>query len=417
MSERTTPHVDLSQLLAESGLTEAELLEQLTAQSRRPTVSDHVESYLKVQTAGTRRGYATHLNRLVSGYGAVCDQTCEPCLGDGGDQPFTCRCTCRACVTSQIRIEPRSSDVVGTSIYTTEVVQQLAAVAKRLAIKRGIVHNRVRGTKGLPAKSADGIGAEENAMAALRSLFDSALSFTDGVNAAHAVKKPRRNTRERRPMQEFELLELCHLTSTSGNDTFLDELIVDFGIATGSRREGVHLLTVGQLHRDTQIIDLFDKYKRRQPAPVSRELIDRLIDHAVQRGGQVCNPDSDQYRPDSKVFYYQPTANGQVRPLTSRRFDNLSQRWQTSLPWAGDEQLGFHHLRHTMAAYLESHFGPQYKKRYLRHADGSATDGYGICTFDELARAMSDLLGFEHPLVHGINERRQETLDRFGISD
>ena len=70
-----------------------------------------------------------------------------------------------------------------------------------------------------------------------------------------------------------------------------------------------------------------------------------------------------------------------------------------------------------MAAYLESHFGPQFKKRYLRHADGSATDGYGICTFDELARAMSDLLDFEHPLVHGINERRQETLDRFGISD
>ena len=84
MSERTTPHVDLSALLAESGLTEAELLEQLTAQSRRPTVADHVESYLKVQTAGARRGYATHLNRLVSGYGAVCDQACEPCLGDGG---------------------------------------------------------------------------------------------------------------------------------------------------------------------------------------------------------------------------------------------------------------------------------------------------------------------------------------------
>ena len=203
MSERTTPHVDLSALIAESGLTEAALLEQLTAQSRRPTVADHVESYLKVQTAGTRRGYATHLNRFVSGYGAVCDQTCEPCLVDDGNEPFTCRCACRACATSQIRIEPRSSDVVGTSVYTTEVVQQLAAVA----------------------------------------------------NATHAVKKPRRNTGERRPMQEFELLELCHLTSTSGNDTLLDELIVDFGIATGSRREGVYLLTVGQLHRDTQTVD------------------------------------------------------------------------------------------------------------------------------------------------------------------
>ncbi len=40
-----------------------------------------------------------------------------------------------------------------------------------------------------------------------------------------------------------------------------------------------------------------------------------------------------------------------------------------------------------------------------------------MCTFEELARAMSELLGFEHPLVHGLDERRKATLLRFGMSD
>ena len=69
-----------------------------------------------------------------------------------------------------------------------------------------------------------------------------------------------------------------------------------------------------------------------------------------------------------------------------------------------------------LVAFLATPYGPQYKKRYLRHADGSVTDGYGVCTFEELARAMSDLLEFEHPLVHGVNDRRKQTRRRLGMS-
>jgi integrase len=416
MTELSERSDELDKLLADSGLDSDELLEALKARSSRPLVKDHVANYLKRRTEGTRRGYATHLNRLVNGYGAVCDQTCEPCLDISGDQPLKCNCTCRACISSRITVQPRGDEHVGPTVYDADVVNELAVIAKRLAVKRGLVENRTRAARGLAIKNADGIGAEETAIAALRSLFETATAHTDGINAALKIDKPHRNTRERRPMREFELLELCHLTSTSGNDPSLDELIVDFGIATGSRREGVYLLSVGQLHRDKQTIEMKDKYKRRQPAPVSAELIDRLVSHAIERGGAVCNPSSPMYRPDSKVFHYKMHGDT-PHPLTSRRFDNLSQRWQTSLVWARDEQLGYHHLRHTMAAYLATHFGPQYKKRYLRHADGSATEIYGVCTFEELARAISELLGFEHPLVHGLDERRKATLLRFGMSD
>jgi hypothetical protein len=69
-----------------------------------------------------------------------------------------------------------------------------------------------------------------------------------------------------------------------------------------------------------------------------------------------------------------------------------------------------------MAAFLATLYGPQYKKRYLHHAEESVTDGYGVCTFEELARAMSDLLEFEHPLVHGVHDRRKQTRRRLGMS-
>lgn len=115
------------------------------------------------------------------------------------------------------------------------------------------------------------------------------------------------------------------------------------------------------------------------------------------------------------MFWYR-TKDG-CRPVTERRIDSLIGRWRRELSWANDEQLGFHHIRHTMAAFLASTFGPHDKKRFLRHADGSVSDGYGVCTFEELARAMSGLLEFEHPLVAGVSQRRAETMRRFGLND
>jgi hypothetical protein len=60
---------------------------------------------------------------------------------------------------------------------------------------------------------------------------------------------------------------------------------------------------------------------------------------------------------------------------------------------------------------------PQYKKRYLRHADNSVTDIYGKCPIDQFASVMSAFLGFDHPLVHGMDDRRAAALRRMGLSD
>jgi integrase len=400
------------EVLAEQlGQDPAMLRAQLLGTTAAPLVRDHIETYLTRCSTRTRATYRTALLRLRDGVGPVCDQTCAPCLGDG----FICRCTCAACRDSRISVPALGAKRVSVTTYSETIVRDLAAISRRMAVKKGIVDNRRRATRSQVAKNGDGYGAEETTVGALRSLFEDAKQHTGGINHAKDVRKPRRTGRERRPMHAFELVELHYLTGVGGNDPELDTLMLDYGIATGARREGVYTLSIGQLHRERQVIDLRDKYKRKQPAPVSAELLDRLLAHAKARGGPQCDPDSEHYRPDAPVFWYK-TSSG-CRPVTERRIDYLIARWQRELPWANAEQLGFHHIRHTMASFLATMYGPQYKKRYLRHADGNVTDGYGVCTFEELARAMSDLLEFEHPLVHGVNDRRKETMRRLGLSD
>lgn len=397
---------ELATFLALHGRT----LADVNAAHRAPSVAEHITGFLATLTANTRRTYATHINRLRDGIGPICDQTCEPCL-DANDG-FRCRCGCSRCQSSRISVAAQAAQLVGPASYSLEHAKNLAVIARRVAVKAGIVANRRRAQRGLTAKRADGICAEETCVTALRSLYTAAAAWV-ATNAAAELPKPRRGGSTRRPLRDFELLELVHLTETSGNDTELDALIVDFGIATGARREGVYSLTVGQLQPQSQIVQLRDKYKTTQPAPIAADLMFRLVRHASRRGGPQCNPNSVEFRPDRPVFWQR--IGDDHRPLTSRRFDSLALRWQTHLDWANVEQVGFHHLRHTMAAFLGSMYGPQYKKRYLRHSDGNVTDMYGACTLEELARALSDLLQFEHPLVHGVDERRREAMSRLGL--
>jgi len=402
----------LAVLAAQTGLSVEQLRSQLTAASA-PVVADHIDAYLARQTRNTRDLYATHLGRFRDGVGPICDQLCEPCLDRGAR--FVCRCPCTPCASSRLTSPPHGGERVGLTVYSREHAETIVVIAYRLAVKKGVVDNRVRATRGQPPKMADGYGAKESAVGAMRSLYDSAAAWCGGVNAALEIRKPRRMSRERRPMEPFEIVELHHLTSSGGNDPTLDTLLLDVGIATGARREGVTRLTVGQLHRGTQMIDMRDKYKRTQPAPVSLALIDRLLAHARERGGPACDPSDACYQSDAPVFYYH-VRDGWA-PITERRIDYLVGRWQRDLPWAAAEQLGYHHLRHSMAALLSRRYGVQHKKRYLRHADGNVTDGYGVCTLEQLAAAMADLLAFEHPLLHGMAERRRVTLARLGIRD
>ena len=95
------------------------------------------------------------------------------------------------------------------------------------------------------------------------------------------------------------------------------------------------------------MIRLRDKNNEEVDQPVSAELLEQLSRHAIERGGPQCDPKSPQYRPDVPVFYYR-AGKGKYKPVTSRRFDTLNLRWQKGLAWAAEEQVGYHHPRHTI---------------------------------------------------------------------
>ncbi len=360
-------------------------------------------------TASADRRRLRH-ERFAAGFGPVCDQDCEPCSDPTFD--FRCQCGCARCASSAVRLPDLQDTPVSGEVYNRRAIDEVATVAKRTACRRGRHENRRRAQRGLPAKNADGVGAAETAVSAMRALFQDVPELINGYDGRD-VDKPHRTSRERRPLMDFELVELHHETATGGNDPELDLLLVDYGLHTGARRSGAYGLTVGQVRPSSQLIRVKDKYAREHDAPVSAELIDRLLAHARTRGGPVCDPDSPAYRPDAPLFHYRLRAGGHA-PVTSRRFDTLNARWQRSLAWAAEEQVAYHHIRHTMAHLLKTHYGPQYAKRYLRHSKGDVTDTYGACTTAELARALGDLFEFTHPLVDGVDDRRAEARRRFG---
>ncbi len=412
----------MSQTTTDSEPTNDELLAMLrqrglldTAAVVPPTVKAFADRWLRtLPSKRSRQTYKTHIKRFAKGVGPVCDSRCEPCMVA---PDFTCTCECRGCQDSRLLLEPQGDHPVSNVSLSGEHAQCLVRIARRIAKKRGVVDNRTRAAKGLSPKPASGSGAEETCRQALRSLYAAAAKWLDGENGTIEIRKPRRPTNDRRALADYELIELYQVTIGGGDDPELDELLFDYGIETGSRREGTYALTVGQIRRHEQLIMLCDKYTIPKPAPVSAELIERLLAHAIERGGATCDPTSSSYLPDSPVFHYRQGTDGNPHPLSDRRFDTLHERWQTELPWGKEIRVSFHFLRHTMSEKLKRDYGQHYAKRYLRHAAENVTDNYGECTLEQLSRAMGEIFGFEHPLAVGRERERREVFERYGLGE
>jgi integrase len=378
----------------------------------RPKIKDHVDAFLGALNPNTRRTYATHLRRFVNGIGPICDSSCEACCTRPG--LFTCHCECRKCMSSRVSIPPLGELLVSQEAYSLRHAQDLVTIAQRRAIKSGAWRNRKRAKRGRSIMRATGEGAESSAINAIQALYRSAAADHGIVNVAAVLEFPDSRPAPRRPLIAAELVELLYVTSRTGDDPELDTLLVDYGIATGARRSGAYGLNVGRIQVVNQIIELLDKNGNVQPAPVSAELVERLLAHARERGGAKCDPASPNYDPASAVFWTS-AEDGGFQPLTSRHFDHLHERWQQLLPWANDERVTYHHLRHTMAVPMER-YGAHVKRRYLRHSEGNVDDRYGACTLTELAEALGDYLGFQHPLAHGREDHRTAIVSRLGLA-
>lgn len=384
-------------LLQAQGITLDELQRHLAATEgdmAGMTLGAFLADELNKLSDNTRRTYRTSLQRLVDGVPRTCDCDCRECCDvEGG-----CVCECRRCRTSALQLDPFGDRTLGSIGF--QQLETAVVLARRIAHKRGVAANRERASQGRSAKPVHGKGAAETAVRAYRWLFHRArLAGHVTVDPAVDLKVPRRSASRRRALTGAEIVEFFDAVASGGDDPELDTLMCWFHAETGARREGGINLRCGDLHDRQQMIRLNEKFDTERDQPVSLELILALRTLAISRGGDRCDPTSQQYDPELPVFWYRPRGKQPARQLTGRRYDTLFRRTQATLPWADAAGFTAHGLRHTSGTLVERLAGTQVARRFLGHADRTVTDSYTDADLTEVARAVSQLTGRPHPLA------------------
>jgi integrase len=242
--------------------------------------------------------------------------------------------------------------------------------------------------------SRGGVSAEENCVAAVRAFFRCAVE--DGyleVNPAAAVDKPRRLPSPRRALTAQEYAELDAVTRSGGDDPVLDTLLLRFHSETGARRGGALSLTLADLDESACQVRLHEKGGTSRWQPVSATLLAALTQHAAVRGAT---------QPGDSVFRYRPRKGSNVgAPLTQRRYNTLTNRWQRALPWARTYGVSPHWLRHTAVTAAERISGSYGVARaFAGHAmPDDATTTYIKAGPAEVATVVARLSGEPHPLA------------------
>lgn len=238
-----------------------------------------------------------------------------------------------------------------------------------------------------------GTSARENCVGALRAFFR--LAVEDGLietNPAEQVTKPRRPASRRRGFTDEELHQLFDVTRTGGDDPVLDSLLLRFHLETGARRGGALALRRRDLDAVRQCVRLREKNNTERWQPISKTLLDALIDHADHRGA---------VGEDDAVFRRWPRRGATVGvPVTRRRYNTLVTRWARELPWVKEQGVSIHWCRHHATSAIERIGGYAVARAFAGHAEGGeVTTTYIKAQINEVARAVASYTGEPHPLA------------------
>jgi integrase len=362
------------------------------------TIKWYVDEVLAGLTRNTARSYRTHYLHLINGIERQCDCDCLTCIEEFRKY-LTCKCQCRTCKNAVDF--PAMGDVIATRGSISQInLELLVQTVRKMASKKAKADNVTRARQGLAPKPTHGQGAQEMCVTALSALF--ARLVRDGVlskNLADDLPRGHRSATKRRSLTDQELVSLFNTVVSGGDDPELDLALTWAEFELGARRNGIVSLSIGQLDFETQMVTLHEKGNREDQQPCTLELMTFLSELAVERAGDICRPGSSSYNPNARVLYYKDSTPKNLHPITSRRFDTLHKRIQQSLPWANSISYSGHALRHTIGTMVERMAGYEVAKRMLRHAGTSQTDTYVKAGPVEVAKAISNITGRDHPLA------------------
>lgn len=239
---------------------------------------------------------------------------------------------------------------------------------------------------------ADGAGAVRFVYRALQRVYQ--LAMDQGVlssrqNPMARVPKPRLPRSRRHALSPQLYQEIVQTAVRTGQDPRLDSLLLRFHLETAARTGGALSLRREDLDPDQLVVTLTEKGSSQRLQPVSRTLMQALLDHAEERG--VRDRDSQLLRfPDG-------------RPLTARRYERLWVRMRKHVKAVEEESISTHWLRHTTLTWVERNFGTAVATAYAGHSPGNlwrgATSLYVKASLEEIATALQALTGEPHPLA------------------
>ena len=335
----TTAVLDAARLmLAQMGISPADLLAVAPAKSAVPTFAEYVPVVSRAARGHTRRTYDNYWNRIIQHWG---DRRLD---------------------------EPTPSEIKELAEYIRTHV---------------VVRRNARG----------GRGAVDHFLTALRSVYSHAVAdglIAEADNAARKVPKPRKVPSTRRALPADRLAEINQVAASTGNDPELDTLLLRLHTETACRRGGALALRSCDLDPAQCLILLREKGETTRWQPVSPTLMAHLLRHARERGAEATGP----------LLRYR---NG--RPITKRRYDHLWERIGRDLPWVSTQGISTHWLRHTTLTWVERSFGYAVAREYAGHIARGSSEGttatYVRATIEEVAEALSALVGEPHPLLEG----------------
>lgn len=334
----------------------------------RITMFDLRDKAVAAMTTNTKRTYEGYMDLLVD-----------------GDPTLTC---------SDGRQWLGLGSMWADEVVASDLEKALSVVATR-AKRRAEDRAAQREAAGRTVRTSDGRGALYNAIGAWRRLFEVAIKdrhLAEGMNPAKKLAKPARakdGGRDALEPQHFSAM--VQLLSGTGDDPELDALIVRFLDITGARQEGVLELTVGDVDESECTVRLHEKFRTKVDQPVPDWFIVVLLDFAKRRGAT--------NRTD--MVFRKRLDGGRFKNISPRRFNYMfCDRLQSSFVWADRLQVTAHTLRHHSITRVERHAGKAVSVAFARHTPGDVNGIYTKASRQEVARAVVELHGGDHPWLH-----------------
>ncbi|GIF96564.1 tyrosine-type recombinase/integrase [Catellatospora citrea] len=331
------PHrVDVArQLLAQLGLSVADLATAPNPPSTVPTVAEYLPRVAAAAGPGANRTYGPYWARMAAAWG-----------------------------------NRSLADIAASDI---EALQRRAAATAR---------SRRNGR--------DGRHAGEHVIAAARALYNRAIAdgiLAAGDSPAHRVVKPRRLPSNRRALTADELEQINLVARTTGNDTVLDALLLRLHTETACRRGGAVRLRLCDLDTVYGLVRLVEKGGTLRWQPISLHLAAALAEHAHCRGAVLPGDALLRYRNGG------PLTTRRYDHLFHRLGDRLpwvaaqgiTVHWlrHTTLTWV-ERHFGYGVAR-AYAGHTDS--------------TGPATTTYIKADLEAVATALAAMTGHPHPLA------------------